>query len=141
MCHRDLHPGNVLADQDGHLVVVDFDDIGPAEPARELASTLMACFHDREPDLACMRRTYQSYVRAGGPARLRSAADFTMLIATELNFLDLQARVALDPRTLPRDRAWAEREIDEGLRILPTPDLLVAVLDTVRRDPLTVHPR
>jgi hypothetical protein len=77
-------------------------------------------------------------VEAGGPARLRSAADFTMLIATQLNFLNRQVRVALDPAALARDRNWAELEIDEGLRMLATPDLLAAVLDAldarVRRD-------
>lgn len=135
LCHRDLHPGNVLADETGELVVVDWDDFGPAEPARELASTLVACFHDGDPDLASMRRAYQSYVRAGGPARLRSSADFTMLIATQLNFLHHQVRVTLDPRTPSTDRTWAEREIDEGLRILPTPDLVTAVLDAVEEQP------
>jgi hypothetical protein len=135
MCHRDLHPGNVLADDAGELVVVDFDDLGPAEPARELARIPMTCFHDGDPDLVSMRRTYQSYVGVGGPARLRSAADSTMLIATQLNSLNLQVRVALDPKTLPRDRAWAEFEIDEGLRILPTPDLVAAVLDAVDDGP------
>jgi Ser/Thr protein kinase RdoA (MazF antagonist) len=137
-CHRDLHPGNVLADEAGELVVVDWADFGPAEPARELARTLVACFHDGDPDVASMRRAYQSYVLAGGPARLRSAADFTMLIATQLNFLNRQVRVALDPAALARDRNWAELEIDEGLRILATPDLLAAVLEAldahVRRD-------
>ena len=60
-----------------------------------------------------------------------------MLIATQLNFLDLQVRVALDPKAPPRDRNWAELEIDEGLRILPTPDLMAAVLDTVEKQPRT----
>jgi Ser/Thr protein kinase RdoA (MazF antagonist) len=131
LCHRDLHPDNVLADESGELVVVDWDNLGPAEPARELAGTLVACFHDGDPDLASMRRAYRSYVAAGGPARLRSTADFTMLIATQLNFLNLQVRVALDPAALPRDSNWAELEIDEGLRILPTPDLTAAVLDAL----------
>lgn len=131
LCHRDLHPGNLLADEAGELVVVDWDDLGPAEPAREPARTLVACFHDGVPDLASMRRAYWSYVEAGGPARPRSAADFTLLIATQLNFLNLQVRVALDPTALPRDRNWAELEIDEGLRILPTPALSAAVLDAL----------
>ncbi len=137
LCHRDLHPDNVFADEAGELVVVDWDNLGPADPARELAGTLVACFHDGDPDLASMRRAYRSYVAAGGPARLRSAADFTMLIATQLNFLNLQVRVALDPAALPRDSNWAELEIDEGLRILPTPDLTAAVLDSLEERALT----
>ncbi|MEO5653022.1 MAG: aminoglycoside phosphotransferase family protein [Marmoricola sp.] len=128
LCHRDLHPGNVLADETGKLVVVDWDDVGHAEPAQELARTLVACYHDGQPDLESMRRAYRSYVEAGGPARLRSAADFTMLIVTQLNFLRRQVRIALDPTASARDRQWAELEIDESLRILPTPDLLATVL-------------
>ena len=31
MCHRDLHPDNVFADPDGDLVVVDWDNLGPAD--------------------------------------------------------------------------------------------------------------
>lgn len=131
VCHRDLHPGNVLADADGELVVVDWDALGPAEPARELTRALVACFHDGSPDLESMRRAYRSYVAAGGPGRLRSTADFTMVVAAHLNFLNLQVRVALDPTAPQRDRIWAELEIDEALRTLPTPDLSAAVLDAL----------
>lgn len=131
LCHRDLHPGNVLADEAGELVVVDWEDVGPAEPAQELARTLVAFHHDGQPDLDSMRRAYRSYVQADGPARLRATADFTMLIATQLNFLSRQLRVALDPTAVPRDRQWAELEIDESLRILPTPDLLATILHAV----------
>lgn len=132
LCHRDLHPGNVLADQASELVVVDWEDVGPADPAQELARTLVACYHDGQPDLDAIRRAYRSYLEAGGPARLYSAADFTMLIAAALNFLSLQVRVALDPKTTTRERYWAESEIDESLRILPTPDLLTTVLDALQ---------
>jgi Ser/Thr protein kinase RdoA (MazF antagonist) len=136
-CHRDLHPGNVLADEAGDLVVVDWDDVGPAVPARELARTLVTCFHDGEPDLVSMRRTYAAYVDAGGPARPSRAADFAMLVATQLNFLHRQVRVALD-RTAPRrDRGWAEVEIDEGLRVLATPDLPGVVLGALAEHPRT----
>lgn len=137
-CHRDLHPGNVLASRGGELVVVDWGDIGPAVPARELAGALMALFHDGHPDLASMRQAYQAYILAGGPARLRSTTDFTMSISTQLNFLHRQVQIALDPQAQASSRTWAELEIDEGLRILPTPELLTRVLDAVaghRRTP------
>lgn len=131
LCHRDLHPGNLLADDAGDLVIVDWDSLGPADPAGEIAFTLMACFHDGEPDLVSMRRTYTSYLDGGGPARLRSLEDFTMSIAASLNFFQRQLRVALDPTASSRDRTWAELEIDEWLRIRPSPDLLTTVLDAL----------
>jgi Ser/Thr protein kinase RdoA (MazF antagonist) len=131
-CHRDLHPANVLAGRTGELVVVDWDDLGPADPVRELASALVACYHDGDPDLGSMRRAYRAYVEAGGPARLERTTDFTMRISTALNFLHRQVRVALDPGSEPGERAWAELEIDESLRILPTPELLTNVLDACR---------
>ncbi|WP_431473635.1 phosphotransferase [Ornithinimicrobium sp. W1665] len=133
LCHRDLHPENVLTDGSGELVVVDWDDVGPADPTRELAGALVLCFHDGTPDLDAMRRAYAAYVEAGGPGRLRTRADFSMLLSTRFNFLHAQARVALDPTATPRERAWAEEEVDEGLRTLPTPELLDAVLDAVGR--------
>jgi hypothetical protein len=49
-----------------------------------------------------------------------------MLIAVRLNFLLVQARIALDTGAEPRHREWAEREIDEVLRTLPTPRQLAS---------------
>ena len=46
VCHRDLHPENVLADAAGALVVVDWDNLGPAAPGRELARALFDWFCD-----------------------------------------------------------------------------------------------
>ena len=75
----------------------------------------------------------ESYLSEGGPGRITESADFSMLLAHRLNFLLDQARLALDPRTEPRHREWAEREIDELLRIMPTPRQLADVL-AVSRD-------
>jgi hypothetical protein len=55
-----------------------------------------------------------------------------MLLACRLNFLLVQAGVAIDPRAERRHREWAEREIDEALRILPTPRQLADVLELTR---------
>ncbi|NUT33080.1 MAG: phosphotransferase [Hamadaea sp.] len=132
LCHRDLHPENVLEDPTGELVVIDWDNIGPATPAREIAQALFDWYCDPEPDLTSMRAMYKAYVDAGGSGRLTSTADFTMLVAVRLNFLLLQSRIALDPETEPQHREWAEREVEEAQRILPTPRHFTDVLRALR---------
>jgi Ser/Thr protein kinase RdoA (MazF antagonist) len=133
VCHRDLHPENVLADPAGALVVVDWDNLGPAEPGRELARALFDWFCDGPTaGLDAMRGMYEAYVREGGPGRITEPADFSMLLASRLNFLLVQLGVAVNPQAEQRHREWAEREIDEALRILPTPRQLADVLKLTR---------
>jgi Ser/Thr protein kinase RdoA (MazF antagonist) len=134
VCHRDLHPENVLAGPAGALVVVDWDNLGPAAPGRELARALFDWFCDGPTaDLDAMRGMYDAYVREGGPGRITDPADFSMLLACRLNFLLAQTGIATDPQAERRHREWAEREIDEALRILPTPPQLAEVLELTRR--------
>lgn len=124
LCHRDLHPDNVQVDPGGALVVLDWDNLGPAEPGRELGRALFDWFGD---DLDGMRRMYLAYVRDGGPGRIVSLADLTMMLACRLNFLLVQTRAVQDPE----HREFAEREIDEALDTLPTPRRLTEALATL----------
>jgi Ser/Thr protein kinase RdoA (MazF antagonist) len=129
LCHRDLHPDNVLADPAGALVVVDWDNLGPATPGRELALVLFDWFCEGSTmDVDAMRAMYDAYVGEGGPGRITEPSDFTMLLACRLNFLLRQTRIAIDTATEARHREWAEREIAEALDILPTAGQLADVL-------------
>ena len=47
-----------------------------------------------------------------------------MYIACRLNFLEGQARVALDRGATPEQRAYASGEISDTLARLPTPSLI-----------------
>jgi Ser/Thr protein kinase RdoA (MazF antagonist) len=133
VCHRDLHPENVHVDPAGAVVVVDVEELGPAEPGRELARALFDWFSDETgTDLDAVRAMTEAYLSEGGPGRVSEPADFSMLLAHRLNFLLEQARLALDPRTEPRHREWAEHEIDLMLRIMPTPGQLADVLAVTR---------
>jgi Ser/Thr protein kinase RdoA (MazF antagonist) len=133
LCHRDLHPGNVLADEsDGSPVVLDWDNLGPADPSREVAAAMFDWWCDPSPDVDAMQAMYSAYVGSGGPGRVTAAGNFTMLICTRLNFLLVQVRAALDDALDPEHRAWAEQEIDESLRIAPTPEQIAAVLAALR---------
>jgi Ser/Thr protein kinase RdoA (MazF antagonist) len=130
-CHRDLHPENVLACE-GTLAVVDWDNLGPAEPGRELAKVVFDWFFAAGTlDRSGAGRFWTAYRESGGPGRLGSTDDFGLLIAARLNFLNRQIGIALNQTVDSEHREWALKEIDEALTILPTPESFAEVLDLV----------
>jgi Ser/Thr protein kinase RdoA (MazF antagonist) len=132
LCHRDLHPENVrlvTVDGDGgHLAVIDWDDLGPADPSGELVRVLLDWFFDHDVlDVTAVRRTLAAYRATGAPGRI-TADRFGFVIASRLNFLHRQVGIALNAAAEERHRDWAVREIDEALRIMPTPAVLAQLV-------------
>jgi len=97
------------------LILLDWDDAGPACPDQELAG-LLAFWHvhdDGRAHDAAAGRTLAAYRSAGGPGQLREERSFSMYIASRMNFLHSQASVALEPGHRPRAPA-VRRQRDLG---------------------------
>jgi Ser/Thr protein kinase RdoA (MazF antagonist) len=124
-CHRDLHPDNVLTDPSGALVVLDWDDCGPACPDQELAGVLAFWHLDAagQADENAIKRTLAAYYAADGPGRLTDERAFGMYIAGRLNFLHSPATLALD-QAARANRRHAVIEISDTLARLPAPRLI-----------------
>ena len=79
-CHRDLWADNVLGTPDGRVCVIDFENMGPADPSQELA---MVLFEFGDDDPARARTMHAAYRDAGGPGRVTRRGHFTMLVAEQ----------------------------------------------------------
>lgn len=77
-CHRDLWADNVRRTDGGGLCVFDFDNAGLADPSRELAAVLVEYAGWDRVRAGELR---DAYAAAGGPGRVETPADFSMVIA------------------------------------------------------------
>ncbi|MEV4617737.1 phosphotransferase [Asanoa sp. NPDC049573] len=118
-CHRDL-PDNVHRTVDGGLVVLDWENSGPAQPERELAALLW--------DLG---DTAAEAAAAYGGAKLEPE-DFAMAIAVQGHLLQFYARRALDTAESAENRSRAEGRLTAMLARPLTPAGVTALLDAVR---------
>jgi hypothetical protein len=117
-CHRDLKNTNVL--RPAHNVaegnwLVDWDNVGPLSPERELGALLM--WHLHNP--ANLRRIVTAYHAAGGPAEITGPASFATGLAITLNFLHGQASLAIDPTHSEAHRRYATLQIAGLISGLP----------------------
>jgi Ser/Thr protein kinase RdoA (MazF antagonist) len=120
MCHLDVQPSNVLVDGAGPMLL-DWDDAGPGNPERELASVLYD-WHVRDGvvDRTGVSRTLAAYRQAGGRAVLEGEQAFAMNAATLLNYIAAQARLRLDTDAEPMHRENARSELTSVLADLPS---------------------
>lgn len=113
-CHRDLNIENVLYAAAGGVVVLDWENSGPAQPEQELAAIVADIAMD--VTLPAARDVYVSYLATGGPARVTGVPDFASAAAIQGHLLQFYSRRALDPGGTQDNRARACRRLDHMTR-------------------------
>lgn len=127
VCHRDLWADNLRAGTRGGLVVLDWENAGPASPSQELGTVL---FEYGLGDPARMRALHTAYVEAGGPGRLREPADLTMLLAQQGNITRVGCRRWLEATTEAEradNAAWVAEFLDDPVDVRTVEAMLAAV--------------
>jgi hypothetical protein len=108
--------------------LVDWDNAGPLVPQRELGALLMRQLD--APDN--LRKIVGAYRAAGGPAEIDGAEGFATGLAISLNFLDGQAKAAMDTGLADGHRQFAQRQVAGLLESLPDLDVLEKAARAVR---------
>jgi aminoglycoside phosphotransferase (APT) family kinase protein len=113
-CHRDLNTENVLRAAGGGVIVLDWENSGPAQPERELAAIVsdLAAYLG----LQAAQAAHAAYRAAGGPARLSRTADFATAAAVQGHLLQFYSRRALDRDESGESRARSRKRLDHMLR-------------------------
>jgi Ser/Thr protein kinase RdoA (MazF antagonist) len=117
LCHRDLWADNVLRSADGRICVIDFENMGPADPSQELA---MVLYEFGDDDAARSLALHTAYAEAGGPTRVSRPGHFTMLIAEQAHIAHLAAsRWIGEDDAQERDRleAWFRELLDDPVTL------------------------
>ena len=128
VCHRDLWADNVLASADGRVCVIDFENLGPADPSQELAMVLFE-FGDDNPERA--RKLHAAYVEAGAPGRVSRRGHFSMLVAQQAHIASYACARWIgesDPAERDRLEAWF-REVPEDPVTLARIDRILAAIE------------
>lgn len=116
--HLDLQPQNVLVGPNGP-VLLDWDNAGPTSAERELARALYVWSGRNQINIDSARRLMRAYRGAGGRAAIRGLQSFSMLFATDLNFIYVQAECAIDTTVTAAQREFASNQVVASLRTLP----------------------
>ena len=115
LCHRDLKADNTLLGPDGLRWLLDWDDVGAHDPAREVGTVLL----HHVPDEAALGALATAYGAAGGVELPEGPELFASGAAVWLNFLAGQVGVLVDPDSEPEHREFAEPKVRGLLDDLP----------------------
>jgi hypothetical protein len=125
-CHLDLDDSNLAWDDRGQLVILDWENSGPASPISELAMVAAEYGPDRALGLC------RSYWDAGGPAVLRAPTDFATAVAVQGHLIEFYSRRWLTAAD-PEDRSRSEWRMSQQLDAPLTRTRIAEVLTAVRR--------
>ncbi|PWI14744.1 phosphotransferase [Streptomyces sp. Act143] len=128
--HLDLQPQNVLVGPDGPTLI-DWDNAGAIAPERELARVLYVWAGGNDFSATAARTITRAYADAGGPARVTGLDSFSMLFATDLNFVYVQAECAIDPKVTAEQREFASSRVVDTLATLPDPTAMTRLAAAV----------
>jgi len=128
-CHLDMWADNLRSTPSGDLCLIDFDNAGPADPAREVAMVVYEFGRGghNAGDPARQRAVYDAYLAAGGPGRIRDRGDLALTVAQihHIGHRHLTMWVgARDPEARARSLAGIEEFLGEPL-LLPDVERLV----------------
>jgi hypothetical protein len=116
--HLDLQPQNVLVTPAGP-VLLDWDNAGSASAERELARALFVWSGGNEGRVEAGVRVARAYRSAGGRAVVQGPQSFSMLFATDLNYVYVQAECAIDPTVTAEQREFANGQVVAALGRVP----------------------
>lgn len=126
--HLDLWADNLRRRTgDGAACVIDFDNAGPGDPAREVA---MAVFEFGQGDAARQRLLYDAYRDAGGPGRVGSPSDLALTVAQLHHIGHRHVRMwlaARDSESRARSLAGVEEFLGEPLLLADVERILDAL--------------
>jgi hypothetical protein len=126
--HLDLWADNVRRrTSDGTVCVIDFDNAGPGDPAREVA---MVVFEFGRGDTARQRLLYDAYRDAGGPGRVTTGEDLALTVAQLHHIGHRHLRMWLTARDIEaraRSLAGVEEFLGEPLLLADVERLLDAL--------------
>lgn len=126
-CHRDLFADNVLRTPAGTVCVIDWENVGLADPSQELGLVL---FEFGCGEAARSRALYDAYVDAGGPGRIDRPGCFSMVIAQIAHIGEISCARWLDPGRAgerQRNEGRIDEVITQGITRRMVDDMLDAV--------------